>query len=390
MDKPDQIRYVDVLAKWTLVAAAAAAVWLLWRQFGSVIVYILLAGVVSLIAKPLKILMSKVRIKGKSAPDWLTALLSLLLIMVIFSGIIAGLVPMVKEVVSDVAEVTNEGSLGAISGNLVQLNGFLRDKFGLEPGFRIEAVILDELKSVFNVGIFSNVLGSVASALASFGIGLFSVVFIAFFFIRDESLFSRIICSLSPDRHEEEVSAALSDVEKLLSRYFIGLIVEMTCVGLIDFIGLWGIARLEFGTAVGIGFLAGLLNIIPYVGPMLGGVFGTLIAVVIRYCSGGSYGLEIGFWGFLAILICIFVAAQLVDNFILQPVIYSTSIKASPLEIFVVMLLAGTVGGIFGMLAAIPAYTVVRVVAGRFFRNVKFIRRLLGLPDGTSPEPHDI
>ena len=376
-----QKHYTEILAKWLLAAFVAVIAWLLFRQFGSVVVYVLLAGVVSLIAKPLKMMLAKIRIKGHRAPDWFLAILSILLILVIFCGIIAGLAPMVKEVISDVASVTGDTSLGAISSNLAELNAYLVKTFDLDPGFRIEVAILHQVKSLINVNIFGNVIGSVASALASFGIGLFSVVFIAFFFIRDEKLFSRIICALAPDRHEDEVAQSLSDVEHLLSRYFIGLIVEMSCVGLIDFLGLWAIARLELGTAIGIGFMAGLLNIIPYVGPLLGGVLGTIIAMTIRYCGAGACGLDIGFWGFLAILVAVFVLAQLVDNFILQPVIYSTSIQASPLEIFKVMLLAGTMGGILGMLTAIPAYTVVRVVAGRFFPQVKFIRRLLGLDD---------
>ena len=376
-----QKHYTEILAKWLLAAFVAVIAWLLFRQFGSVVVYVLLAGVVSLIAKPLKMMLAKIRIKGHRAPDWFLAILSILLILVIFCGIIAGLAPMVKEVISDVASVTGDTSLGAISSNLAELNAYLVKTFDLDPGFRIEVAILHQVKSLINVNIFGNVIGSVASALASFGIGLFSVVFIAFFFIRDEKLFSRIICALAPDRHEDEVAQSLSDVEHLLSRYFIGLIVEMSCVGLIDFLGLWAIARLELGTAIGIGFMAGLLNIIPYVGPLLGGVLGTIIAMTIRYCGAGACGLDIGFWGFLAILVAVFVLAQLVDNFILQPVIYSTSNQASPLEIFIVMLLAGTMGGILGMLTAIPAYTVVRVVAGRFFPQVKFIRRLLGLDD---------
>ena len=376
-----QKHYTEILAKWLLAAFVAVIAWLLFRQFGSVVVYVLLAGVVSLIAKPLKMMLAKIRIKGHRAPDWFLAILSILLILVIFCGIIAGLAPMVKEVISDVASVTGDTSLGAISSNLAELNAYLVKTFDLDPGFRIEVAILHQVKSLINVNIFGNVIGSVASALSSFGIGLFSVVFIAFFFIRDEKLFSRIICALAPDRHEDEVAQSLSDVEHLLSRYFIGLIVEMSCVGLIDFLGLWAIARLELGTAIGIGFMAGLLNIIPYVGPLLGGVLGTIIAMTIRYCGAGACGLDIGFWGFLAILVAIFILAQLVDNFILQPVIYSTSIQASPLEIFIVMLLAGTMGGILGMLTAIPAYTVVRVVAGRFFPQVKFIRRLLGLEE---------
>ena len=69
--------------------------------------------------------------------------------------------------------------------------------------------------------------------------------------------------------------------------------------------------------------------------------------------------------------------AQLIDNFVLQPVIYSSSIQATPLEIFLVILMGGHIGGALGMLAAIPSYTVVRVIAGRFFYDKKPVRMLM-------------
>lgn len=382
-------KYTEILARFILYAAVAGAGIFLAIKFSNVLIYILLAGVVSLIARPMKKSLVSISIKGHHIPHGLAAILSLIFIMLVFSLVILGLVPMARTVAQDVAAVTNEGSMGAISINLAQFNAFLIEKFDLDPKFRIETMVLSQIKSALNMSIFgnffSNVLGSVASVLASLGIGLFSVIFISFFFIRDDKLFSRILCALTPDRHEANMQKALSEVSKLLSRYFIGLIVEMSCVGLIDFLGLWAIARLDFGSAVGIGFLAGLLNIIPYVGPLLGGALGTVIALIVRYCKIGAgvaalsgTGLAgVGFWGFLAILLCVFFAAQMIDNFILQPVIYSTSIKASPLEIFIVLLIAGSIGGVVGMLTAIPAYTVIRVIAGRFFLNVKAIRRLL-------------
>ena len=92
---------------------------------------------------------------------------------------------------------------------------------------------------------------------------------------------------------------------------------------------------------------------------------------------GAGTGLDVGIWVFALIVLAIMLGAQLIDNFVLQPIIYSTSIKATPLEIFIVMLMAGHIGGIVGMLAAIPAYTVIRVIAGRFFYNKKFVRRLM-------------
>ena len=168
---------------------------------------------------------------------------------------------------------------------------------------------------------------------------------------------------------------AIADIEHLLSRYFVGLIIEMAAVALVDFLGLWAVARIGFGYALGIGFIAGLLNIIPYVGPLIGEVLGVLLCVVLKY--GAGVGLDVNIWMFALIVLAVMLTAQLIDNFVLQPLIYSSSIQSTPLEIFIVMLMAGHMGGAVGMLAAIPAYTVVRVIAGRFFYDKKIVRRLM-------------
>ena len=97
---------------------------------------------------------------------------------------------------------------------------------------------------------------------------------------------------------------------------------------------------------------------------------------MVKYSSIAPIGLEIGFGWFTLILIAIFCFTQLVDNFLYQPLIYSSSIKARPLEIFIVLLIAGHLAGPMGMIVAIPAYTVIRVVAFRFFGHIKAIQRL--------------
>ena len=97
--------------------------------------------------------------------------------------------------------------------------------------------------------------------------------------------------------------------------------------------------------------------------------------MVLKY--GAGVGLNVNIWIFALVVLAIMLGVQLIDNIVLQPLIYSTSIQASPLEIFIVMLMAGHIGGIAGMLAAIPAYTVIRVVAGRFFYDKKIVRRLM-------------
>lgn len=371
-------RYTDKLAKSILLAAGIAIIAALCWYFRSVLAYILIAVVVSLVAKPLMGLLQKIRIKGRKAPDWILAALSLILVLGILLSIVATLIPIVGNIVKDISLANIEHSVRSLSVPLSEFNEFLRTIVpSLGEDFKIEVTVIQEVQKLFNPAIFSSVIGSAASFLTSFGIGLFSVVFIGFFFIKDDGLFTEIVCALVPDKHEATTEKAISDIGHLLSRYFIGVMLEVTGVALINFIGLAFIAKLGFSAALGIAFMTGIFNIIPYVGPLLGGALGTVLGLILKYSSASPIGLDVNFWVFTAILIAIFCFTQLVDNFLYQPLIYSTSIKAKPLEIFIVLLIVGHIGGPLAMIVAIPCYTVVRVIAFRFFRHIKPIKRLI-------------
>ena len=371
-------RYTDKLAKTILLAAGIAIIAALCWYFRSVLTYILVAVVVSLVAKPLMGLLQKLRIKGRKAPDWLLAALSLLLVIGILLSVIVMIIPIIGNIVKDISLVNIENAVKSVSVPLAEFNEFLRSRVpSLGEDFKIEVTILQEVQKMFNPAVFSSMIGSAASFLTNFGIGLFSVVFIGFFFIKDDGLFTKIVCSLVPDRHEETTERAISDIGYLLSRYFIGVLLEIAGVALINFIGLLMIARLGFNAAIGIAFLTGIFNVIPYVGPLLGGALGTVLGLIIKFTSATPIGLDVNFWIFTAILIAIFCFTQLVDNFVYQPLIYSTSIKSKPLEIFIVLLIVGHIGGPLGMIIAIPCYTVVRVIAFRFFGHIKAIKRLI-------------
>lgn len=371
-------RYTDKLAKTIMLAGGIAIVAALCWYFRSVIGYILIAVVVSLVAKPLMGLMQKIRIKGKKAPDWFLAALSLLLVIGTLLSVIAVVIPIISNIVKDISIVNIENAVRNLAVPLAELNETLRNLIpGLEEDFRIEVAVIQELQKMVNPAIFSSVIGSAASFLTSFGVGLFSVVFIGFFFIKDDGLFTNIVCAIVPDKHEKTTERAISDIGYLLSRYFIGVLLEVAGVALVNFIGLTLIAKLGFNASLGIAFLTGVFNIIPYVGPLLGGALGTVLGLVLKYSSASPIGLDVNFWVFTAILIAIFGFAQLVDNFLYQPVIYSTSIKAKPLEIFIVLLVVGHMAGPMAMIVAIPCYTVLRVIAFRFFRQYKAIRRLI-------------
>ncbi len=365
---------LEKLAGYLIFLGILTIVCVVCWYFRSVLVYVILAFVVSLISQPLTHLLRKIRIKGKSAPDWLLAILSISIVMAGLILIITQMIPVVTNIIKE-ASVFKDMSL--FDNNVSDyVNAWV---VGLIPSlgedYDAVSVLFDYLKGVSSEFSITGILGSVASVVIDLAVGLFAVVFISFFFVKDEKLFSKIVAALVPDRIEASVTEALLDVEHLLSRYFVGLLLEMMGVALLNFIGLWLIARIGFTYALGIGFIAGILNIIPYVGPIIGEVLGALLCMVLKY--GAGVGLDVNIWFFALIVLAIMLSVQLIDNFVLQPLIYSTSIQASPLEIFIVMLMASQLGGILGMLAAIPAYTVIRVFAGRFFYDKKLVRRLM-------------
>lgn len=370
----ENLSNVEKLSKYLIITGILAITCVLCWYFKSVLIYIILAFVVSLISRPLALLMRKIRIKGNSAPDWLLSIVSIIIVIVGLATVVILVIPVITNIIDQASIFNNNDNFNGNLGETV--NGWIVSMFpSLGEDFDAIGTLLNYLKGLLSDFNITGLLGSVGSIVIDLTIGLFAVVFISFFFVKDKKLFSKIVAALVPDRIENSVTESIVDIEHLLSRYFVGLIMEMLGVALCNFFGLWLIARIGPTYALGIAFIAGILNIIPYVGPIIGEVLGALLCMVLKY--GAGIGLDVNIWLFALIVIVIMLTVQLIDNFVLQPIIYSTSIQATPLEIFIVMLMAGHIGGILGMLAAIPAYTVIRVIAGRFFYDKKIVRRLM-------------
>jgi predicted PurR-regulated permease PerM len=364
----------EKLAGYIIKLGTLAAVLAVCWYFKNVLIYIIIAFVVSLIGFPIMTRLRKIKIKGKPAPDWLLALLTIVVVIVLLSLLFTQIVPLVSNIIRDVSAMS--GNTYFESNPIDKLNDWLIATFpSLDRNFDVAVLLLTKLKELVSFNNVSGIVGSVASVVSSAFVGVFSVVFISFFFIKDDTLFEKIVCALVPDRHEQNVTKTLKEIKQLLSRYFVGLLIEMLGIAILDFLGLWLIARLPVSYALGIAFIAGVLNVIPYVGPLMGEVIGVIIGVVLKFGTGA--GLDVNIWIFALIVLAVMLVVQFIDNFIYQPVIYSTSIKAHPLEIFIVLLIAGHIAGTVGMLVAIPAYTVVRVIAIRFFYHFKPIQRLI-------------
>ena len=236
----------------------------------------------------------------------------------------------------------------------------------------LETYLEAQLTGFLNVGEVSRLFGSVATMLGNIFLMIFSVSFILFFFLKEEGLFGNWILVLAPIKYESQVSKVMDKVGNLLKRYLIGILFQVTGVMILSVLG-FSIAGLGFSHAVVVGVFAGILNVIPYIGPWIAAIFGLIVAVANNLNSSFTdVTLPLMFW----VLVVVGVV-QFIDNMVFQTVIYSNSVRAHPLEIFLVILMAGGIGGIPGMILAIPVFTVIRVIAGEFLSEFKIVQQLL-------------
>ena len=167
-------RYTDRLAKYILIASGICLLGLLCWTFRNIIGYILIAVVVSLIAKPVMGLLKKPSIRGRKIPNWLAAAVSLIIVIGAILTLLFLIIPLVSSIVKDVSMANIEQTAKSIAAPLSDLNVYLRESFPkLGNDFRLEVVIGQQVQKLFNVSAFSSLIGSAASVLTSFAIGIF-------------------------------------------------------------------------------------------------------------------------------------------------------------------------------------------------------------------------
>jgi len=212
-------------------------------------------------------------------------------------------------------------------------------------------------------------LGGFLSAAGNLFVGFFAILFIAFFFLKDETMFQEGVKLLVPEKHNDTTNKVLEDSKNLLIRYFIGIFLEVLGVMSLITIGLW-----IFGikNALLIGFFGGIMNIIPYLGPFIGTIIGISLGITSTLAFG-NYG---ELFPEILKMLGVFLFVNFIDNNILVPVIYSRSVKSHPLEIFIVIIMGGGIAGLPGMLLAVPVYTILRVIAREFFQEFRVVKKL--------------
>ena len=354
-------RIFKSLATILVVGVAVWIIWYLWE----VVLYILVAAVLSLVGRPLVSYLTRINILGYSLSRTLAAALTLVVMWLVIGALGMLFIPLLYGKVNELASMDWTSVTAVVESSLMNLEGLIERVFAIEitdigetfKQFMLSLVDIDVAKT----------FASVATVIKGVAISFFSISFITFYFMKEDNLFYRLVALFFPDRFRSNVYNALDSITALLSRYFGGLMAEsfMLMVIISVVMTLFG---MHGSDALVIGLIIGVLNVIPYAGP----VIGTLLSLCIALLSpiGGDVL-------HTAIVLCsTVVVVKVIDDFIIQPTIYSDRVQAHPLEVFLCILIAGYIGGIWGMLFAIPLYTVLRVFAREFFSEYSLVQKL--------------
>ena len=327
----------------------------------TIIVYILVAAIISLIGLPIVNFLNK-KLKFNNT---LAVVITIVALMGLLTSIISLFIPLVTEQSRNLSLLNMTELQASIESLNQKIINYLSNK-NIDLG---QSITKNKLFSKVDYSFIPNFLNSIISGFGSFSIALFSIIFISFFLLKDSQLLQHGVLTFVTDRNVDGTKRSMHKIKSLLSRYFVGLIMQLTILFLI-----YTVVLLIFGVnnAIVIAFLCALLNLIPYVGPVIS--LGLMVLLTMTSFIGSDFQSVI-LPKTLYVLIG-FMIGQLVDNFFSQPLIFSKSVKSHPLEIFLVIMIAGVLFGVVGLIVAIPVYTSIKVILKEFLSDNEIVQKL--------------
>ena len=346
------------IATLIIIAAVVAVVGYLWH----VVLYVVAAAVLAILGRPLVRILNSVSLFGRRMSRGIAAAITLVVIWIIAGGLLALFAPLILSKAYELAYLEWDSIKEVISQALIDVEVFLESNLPIDVP-NLEDMLREKFSSIFTPDMLEGVAGYALNAVIAF----FSISFITFFFLREDGLFYKGVALFFPDKYHENVYRALDSITKLLSRYFAGLFVEsivlMTVISVVMM--LFG---MEASDALIIGLVMGVMNVVPYAGPVIGATISMLLSMLTPIDGDIMFT--------IVVLASTIIIVKVIDDFIIQPTLYSERVQAHPLEVFLVILAAGFIGGVWGMLLAIPMYTILRVFAREFLSEYSIVQKL--------------
>ena len=344
----------------TYAFLAIALVLIVW-QAASVLFYLLISTGIAVVGNKAALKIEGVKIKKKTLPRWLIALLFIACLYLLAFAMMSLLVPLVSHEIELLANIDFKHIIGNMQQPIAEIDNKVRHFTG-NNAFSTANYASKSFDKMLDIADVSFWINGLASFTGNFIVALFSIAFISFFLMKDGTAIFNTLLSYLSEKSKNSVQKIVRNSMNQLSRYFIGVAIETAAIFVLAAIGLWCFNVEEY---IIIALFAAVLNIIPFVGPIIAMLIAGLLIIT------GAHDLHF-YSEVLPLLyktIGVLIAVHLIDSFVLQPYIYSSSVNAHPLEIFLVILLTGNIAGIVAMIFAVPAYSVLRIVITEFYQN---------------------
>lgn len=350
---------LDWIIRFLLGGAVVALTgWVLW-YFAGLVLYLVVGGVLAYLLRPIVDWCQSLGLRRVPA-----ILVTFVLVLGSMGVILTSVVPFVGQQVQELSQLI---SVEMATDVATYIEVRVRQIIPIDQGVLVKNV--ERMAQALMQGDLvkgDQVAETVSSVVAVFTNIVYAVViipFVTFFLLKDGLQIRQSLMRLVPNRYFEMTLAILDKVEGNIGRYFWALLVQCTSIAVIASVLLWVVG---LQNAIAIGIFTGLANTIPYFGPFLGFLCGALVGIA------QTGNLVLVPWVALAMAL-----TQLADNVLLQPIIFSRAAKAHPLVILFVVLIGARLGGILGMLVAIPLTTTIRVVVEQVLwslRNYRILR----------------
>lgn len=337
--------------------------------FPDIFMYFAIAIILSMLGRPLCELIKKFHVRKFHLGDTISAVLTMIVMFLLLSLVFILVIPLVNRELLILSNIDTDAIVAYFETYIKKIYDFFVQYNIIRPEDDILKIIESKIYSIVNWDNLSGLVQNAVSKTSSFVVGIFSILFLTFFLLRDNNIVHNIFIAITPDDQTLRMKNILHDSRVMLTRYIFGLISEVLCMVILIFIGLtiFGIEN-----ALVIAIIGGFMNIIPYLGPLMGCAIGVVVGIISNL---GINAYDMILPNTLEIA-GVFLVANAIDNFVLQPTIYSKSVFAHPIEIFLVILMAGNIGGVVGMIVAIPAYTLIRIIAKQLLSEFKFVEML--------------
>lgn len=330
---------LERVVKSVLGLTGLTIVGLLLYYYGTLVGYAIVAMIFSYILDPL---VNRMQSAGMNRTFAIVLTLSALILILVW--ISTNIIPIIA---NQMVELAGQLNLENIRSITQEIDEQLTRKFTFVPEGFLSSNLANVLQSLFNVGEIPSAVSNIIGIFTNIFSAALIIPFATFFFLKDGTKIRRDILKIVPNKYFETTLSLIDKIESRLGLYFRSVMLQSLIIAFTSWIGL---TIVGLNNALSVGIAVGLANTIPYFGPIIGYILSIIVSII-----------EVGNFSLVLPCVIAILIVQILDNIVLQPIIFSRSADMHPVAILFIIMIGAETAGILGMLIAIPMATIIKI-----------------------------